>query len=61
MGLQPTVHGLAMLSLMIDISDNIATDILYKMVGRDNLNNTMQRLGLHATKIPMNTRKLLFN
>ena len=36
-GLQPTIHDLAM--LMIIISDNTATDILYNLVGRANLNN----------------------
>ena len=39
-GLALTVHDLAM--LMIIISDNTATDIVYNLVGRDNLNSTMQ-------------------
>ena len=43
-GFQPTVHDLAM--LMIIISDNTATDILYNKVGGDNINDTMRQLGL---------------
>ena len=58
-GLQPTIHDLAM--MMIIISDNTATDIIYNMVGRDNLNSTMQELGLSATKVPMNCRELLYD
>lgn len=57
-GLQPTVHDLAM--LMIIISDNTATDILYNRVGGDNINNTMQQLGLTHTHIPMPCRELLY-
>ncbi len=58
-GLKPTVHDLAM--LMIIISDNTATDILYNLVGEDNLNNTMRELGLLKTRIPMTVRQLLFS
>ena len=58
-GINPTVHDLAM--LMIIISDNTATDILYDLVGRDNLDNTMRELGLHQTRIPMTVRQLLFS
>ena len=59
MGLQPTIHDLAM--LMIIISDNTATDIIYNLVGRDSLNQTMQNIGLSKTKIPMNCKELLFD
>lgn len=58
-GVQPTVHDLAM--LMIIISDNTATDILYNRVGGDNINDTMQRLGLNQTRIPMTCRELLYS
>ena len=58
-GVQPTVHDLAM--LMIIISDNTATDILYNRVGGDNINNTMQQLGLTHTHIPMTCRELLYS
>ena len=58
-GLQPTVHDLAM--LMIIISDNTATDMLYHRVGRENINDTMRRLGLTQTHIPMACRELLYS
>ena len=58
-GLQPTVHDLAM--LMIIISDNTATDILYNRVGGDNINNTMRQLGLTHTQIPMTCQELLYS
>ena len=58
-GLQPTVHDLAM--HMIIISDNTATDMLYNRVGGDNINNTMQQLGLTHTHIPMTCRELLYS
>ena len=58
-GLQPTVHDLAM--LMIIISDNTATDILYNKVGGDNINDTMRQLGLIHTHIPMPCRELLYS
>ena len=58
-GLQPTIHDLAM--LMIVISDNTATDILYEMVGRDSLNANLRELGLTKTRIPMSTRELHFS
>ena len=57
--LQPTIHDLAM--LMIVISDNTATDILYETVGRESLNATLRELGLTKTRIPMSTRELLFS
>lgn len=58
-GLKLTLHDLAM--LMIIISDNTATDILYERVGGDNLNNAMRELGLRETRIPMTVRQLLFS
>ena len=58
-GLQPTVKDLAM--LMIIISDNMATDILYHMVGRGDLSARLRILGLSKTKIPMTTRELLYS
>ena len=58
-GLAPTLHDLAM--LMIIVSDNLATDILYHTVGKDNLDRTMADLGLTRTKLPMSCRDLLFS
>jgi beta-lactamase class A len=48
-GLQPTVHDL--LTLMIIISDNEATDILATKVGRANVTAYMHNLGLKNTSI----------
>lgn len=58
-GLAPTLHDLAM--LMIVVSDNLATDILYHTIGRENLNQTMHDLGLTRTKLRMSCRDLLFS
>ena len=58
-GLQPTIRDLAM--LMIIISDNSATDILYSLVGGESINDTVRDLGLSATRIPMTTRGLLYS
>lgn len=48
-GLQPTVKDL--LTLMIIISDNVATDMLGDKVGRANVTKTMHQLGLTHTEI----------
>ena len=58
-GLRPTLRDLA--TLMIIISDNTATDILYERVGGNNIANTMRNLGLNQTNIPMTTRQLLYS
>ena len=56
-GLRPTVRDLA--TLMIIVSDNTATDMLYHLVGRDRLNDAMRDLGLHQTSLPMSCKDLL--
>jgi beta-lactamase class A len=48
-GLKPTIKDL--LTLMIIISDNAATDILADKVGRDNITRSMHALGLKRTEI----------
>ena len=58
-GLRPTVRDLA--TLMIIVSDNTATDMLYHLVGRDRLNDTMRDLGLHQTSLPMSCKDLLYS
>jgi len=58
-GLQLTIYDLAM--MMIIISDNSATDILYDLVGRDNLKHTLQHLELTQTHIRMSCRELLYS
>jgi beta-lactamase class A len=58
-GLQPALHDLA--TLMIIISDNSATDILYRRVGRENIDSMLKEFGLTRTRIPMTTRELLYS
>jgi beta-lactamase class A len=48
-GLKPTIKDL--LTLMIIISDNAATDILGDKVGRENVTRSMHALGLKKTEI----------
>ena len=48
-GLRPTVRDLA--TLMIIVSDNTATDILFKRLGLRTVNTTLRRLGLGSTDI----------
>ena len=58
-GLQLTFQDLAM--LMIIVSDNTATDIIYNRVGRDNLHKMLRSLGLVKTQIPMSCKDLIYN
>lgn len=48
-GLRPTVRDLA--TLMIIVSDNTATDILFKRLGLRTINETLRSLGLRSTDI----------
>lgn len=56
-GLQPTVRDLA--ELMIIVSDNYSTDLLYKMVGAERLAGIVQGLGLNQTALPHTTWQIL--
>jgi len=58
-GMQPTLHDLAM--LMTIVSDNTATDIIYDLVGKEELAGMLRELGLTRTRIPMTTRELLYS
>lgn len=58
-GLELTVKDLA--TLMIIISDNTATDILTDLLGLENIDTTMHRLGYKETKVIMNCKGILFN
>ena len=40
-----------LLSLMIDVSDNTATNMLIRLVGRQRINSTMRHLGLTHTRL----------
>lgn len=55
-GLQPTIRDLA--ELMIIVSDNWATDILYKLIGKENMAATLMRLALNQTHIPMTIHEM---
>ena len=57
--IQPTIHDLAL--LMIIISDNSATDILFHLLNPVNINRTMTDLGLYKTRIPMSCKDLLYS
>lgn len=59
LGLQPTIRDLAV--LMIVLSDNQATDLLYQMVGTERIHAALDNLGLRRTRVPMNTRQLLYD
>lgn len=48
-GLEPTLHDL--LTLMIIVSDNTATNMLIDIVGQDSINAYFQNLGLTQTKL----------
>lgn len=45
-----------LLSKMIDDSDNTATNMLIRLVGRRNINTTMQNLGLRSTHLTTDIR-----
>lgn len=46
----------SLLEKMIDISDNTATNMLIRLVGRSNINRTMYRLGLEHTHLRTDVR-----
>ena len=54
LGASVTVKEL--LSKMIDISDNTATNMLIRLVGRQRINRTMRELGLHHTVLTNDVR-----
>lgn len=56
-GLEPTVRDLA--ELMIIVSDNYATDLIYGMIGHDRLAASIRELGLRNTHLPHTTWQIL--
>ncbi len=58
-GLTPTVRDL--LTLMIIISDNTATDMLFERLGVANVNNRMKTLGLTNIHVPHNLKELFID
>lgn len=55
-GLQPTIRDLA--ELMIIVSDNWATDLIYGIITKDAMAATLQDLGLTSTFIPLTIREM---
>ena len=55
-GLQPTIRDLA--ELMIIVSDNWATDLIYGIIGKEAMAATLQDLGLTSTFIPLTIREM---
>lgn len=58
-GLEPTIRDLAV--LMIVVSDNEATDLLYTIVGTERIHASLDALDLRRTRVPMTTRQLLYD
>jgi beta-lactamase class A len=56
-GLKPTIRDL--ITLMIVLSDNQATDILLKKIGADNVTATMHSLGLNDIRVDRTTFELI--
>ena len=50
-GASLTVKDIA--TLMIVVSDNAATDMIYELIGRDPVAATLRRLGMDQTHLPM--------
>ena len=58
-GLQPTVRDLA--TLMITVSDNQATDMLYHLLGGAYIQRVATEIGMAETRIPRTIRALLYD
>lgn len=56
-GLQPTLRDLSV--LMMSVSDNTATDLLFDRVGKSRIEATMGRLGLSSIRVPFDIREML--
>lgn len=55
-GLQPTIRDLA--ELMIIVSDNWATDLVYERIGKASVAARMREIGLDNTHIPLTIREM---
>lgn len=55
-GLQPTIRDLA--ELMIIVSDNWATDLVYERIGKESVAARMKEIGLDNTYIPLTIREM---
>jgi len=56
-GVAPTVKDIA--TLMITVSDNTATDMIYDLIGREAVAATIERLGMTNTHLPLDTWEIL--
>lgn len=56
-GLNPTIRDLA--KLMMILSDNTATDIIMNILGKENINRTIENLGLPNTAVYFTTNEIL--
>ena len=56
-GLNPTLRDLSI--LMMSVSDNTATDLLFDRVGKDRIEKTMDCLGLSSIRAPFDIREML--
>jgi len=56
-GLNPTLRDLSV--LMMSVSDNTATDLLFARVGKARIEATMGRLGLESIHVPFDIREML--
>ena len=56
-GLNPSINDLQL--LMMAVSDNTATDILFEMVGAERISEYMAELGLTQTVIDLDTHRLI--
>jgi len=56
-GLNPTLRDLSV--LMMSVSDNTATDLLFDRVGKARIEATMERLGLPSIRVPFDIREML--
>ncbi len=56
-GLDPTLRDLSV--LMMSVSDNTATDLLFDRVGKARIEATMDRLGLPSIRAPFDIREML--
>lgn len=55
-GLQPTIRDLA--ELMIIVSDNWATDLIYHRIGKEHVASTLRELDMRQTHIPLTIHEL---
>ena len=58
-GLQPTIKDLA--TVMIQISDNTATDMLFDKLGIHNINQTLQEFGYDEINVVLTAKEILFS